>query len=62
VTRVHGDGASRRARVYEAFWAKSTSGTGTLALVGKPPRANSAVVVNAGGSRGVTPELFGVRG
>jgi hypothetical protein len=60
----HTDGhAPHRAPADEAFWVKSTSGAGNIALDWKPRPGNwRAVVMNADGSRGVTANLqFGAR-
>src|SRR5581483_6533045 len=55
--------APNRLPANEAFWVKSTSGAGNLALYWKPrPGSWRAVVMNADNSRGVTADLkFGVR-
>ncbi len=55
--------AANRLPANEAFWVKSTSGAGNLALDWKPrPGSWRAVVMNADNSRGVTADLkFGVR-
>jgi hypothetical protein len=60
----HVDGlALGSAPAEEAFWVKSASGTGSLALDWKPRPGNwRAVVMNADGSRGVTAAMqFGAR-
>lgn len=60
----HADGrAPDRSPADEAFWVKSTSGAGNVALDWKPrPGSWRAVVMNADDSRGVTADLqFGVR-
>ena len=55
--------APNRLPANEAFWVKSTSGAGNVALDWKPrPGSWRAVVMNADDSRGITADLkFGVR-
>ena len=58
-----GGDAPNRAPVDESFWAKSSTGTGNLALDWKPRPGNwRAVLMNADGTRGVTAAMqFGAR-
>jgi hypothetical protein len=55
--------APRTSPANESFWAKSARGSGSLTLAWKPRPGNwRAVLMNAGGSSGVTATMqFGVR-